>query len=64
VTAKLCDLAIRRAGPNQVEGRERLGRAEDEAAALRDAAWEELAHWTAGGPLARAVRAFLSRRRL
>jgi hypothetical protein len=59
--------------------RERAGRAESEAAALRDAlghergqvaqareaqqaAEVELAQWVAGGPLARAVRAFLSRR--
>jgi hypothetical protein len=39
--------------------------AEDEARALRaqaDRAEKELADWTAGGPLARAWRAFLSRR--
>ena len=65
------------------ELRERAGRAEGEAATLREqlkaernrsvtqmreveaareAARAELATWTAGGPLARAVRAFLNRR--
>jgi hypothetical protein len=52
--------------------RERLGRAEGEAAAVReearrlraerDAARAEAEAWTAGGPLARAWRAFLNRR--
>ena len=65
------------------ELRERAGRAEGEAATLRDqlkaertravtqmreveaardAAKAEMVEWTAGGPLARAVRAFLNRR--
>jgi hypothetical protein len=52
--------------------RERLGRAEGEAVAVReearrlqaerDAAWAEVEAWTRGGPLARAWRAFLNRR--
>ena len=52
--------------------RERAGRAEGESATLREqvtvereraeAARAELAEWTAGGPVARAVRAFLNRR--
>jgi hypothetical protein len=54
------------------ELRERAGRAEGESVALREqvtaereraeAARAELAEWTAGGPLARAWRAFLNRR--
>ena len=61
------------------ELRERAGRAEGEAATLREqvaaergraetngreleAARSEFAAWTAGGPLARALRAFLNRR--
>ena len=52
--------------------RERLGRAEGESGTLREqaraernraeAARAELADWTAGGPLARAWRAFVNRR--
>jgi hypothetical protein len=34
----------------------------DAAQVARDATQAELAAWTAGGPLARAVRAFLNRR--
>jgi hypothetical protein len=70
-------------GEELAELRERVGRAEGEAAALRergraeqeqaaarvqeaeaarDAAKGELADWTAGGPLARAWRAFVNRR--
>jgi chromosome segregation ATPase len=54
------------------ELRERAARAEGESGVLREqitaereraeAARAELAEWTAGGPLARAVRAFLNRR--
>ena len=42
--------------------RDRAARQVREAEAARDAAKSELAEWTAGGPLARAMRAFLNRR--
>ena len=42
--------------------RDRAAREVREAEAARNAAKSEMAEWTAGGPLTRAVRAFLNRR--
>jgi hypothetical protein len=71
VAAEARALADQRAG-ELAEVRERLGRTEGEVLALRsqtaaerdraEALQAELTAWRAGGPLARAVRAFLHRR--